>query len=159
MPEQYTNEWWHIQAPPLVFPSDDFAEAMAQAIVQVHRQQFDDTGGFTVERADDTGSVSSVVDSTFLPVFGQSPKERFEDLFRQVAHLTFHLAKNHYFADGNKRTAMAISLAILKMKRIDLGIDDDPKPEQNTLYKLISRLVTEEITAASLRKSGRLTNE
>lgn len=30
MPEQYTDEWWHIQAPPLVFPSDDFAEAMTK---------------------------------------------------------------------------------------------------------------------------------
>ncbi|WP_346965954.1 type II toxin-antitoxin system death-on-curing family toxin [Bifidobacterium angulatum] len=163
MPEQYTNEWWHIQAPPLVFQSDDLAEAMAQAIVQVHRRQLKDTGGFTVERADDIGSVSSVVDSTFLPVFGQSPEGRFDDLFRQVAHLTFHLAKNHYFADGNKRTAMAISLAILKMERIDLDIDDDPEPERNTLYKLISRLVTEEITeeqfAASLRRSGRLIDE
>ena len=97
MPERYTNEWWHIQAPPLVFPSDDFAEAMTQAIVRVHREQLDDTGGFTVERANDAGSVSNVVDSTFLPVFGQSPKERFEDPFRQVAHLTFHLAKNQLF--------------------------------------------------------------
>ena len=77
MPEQYADEWWHIQAPPLVFPSDDFAEAMTQAIVRVHRKQLDDIGGFTVERANDAGSVSGVVDSTFLPVFGQSPKERF----------------------------------------------------------------------------------
>ena len=139
MPEQSTDEWWHIQAPPLVFPSDDFAEAMTQAIVRVHRKQLDDIGGFTVERANDAGSVSGVVDSTF------------------------HLAKNHYFADGNKRTAMAISLAILKMEKIDLDIDDDPAPERNTLYKLISKLVTEEITeeqfAASLRRSGRLTDE
>ena len=116
-----------------------------------------------MERTSDIGSVSSVVDSTFLLVFGQSPKERFEDLFRQMAHFTFHLAKNHYFADGNKRTAMAISLAILKMERIDLDIDDDQEPERNTLYKLISRLVTEEITeeqfAASLRRSGRLIDE
>lgn len=44
MPEQYTDEWWHIQAPPLVFPSDDFAEAMTQAIVRAHRKQLDDTG-------------------------------------------------------------------------------------------------------------------
>lgn len=93
MPEQYTDEWWHIQASPLVFPFDDFAEAMTQAIVRVHRKQLDDIGGFTVERTSDIGSVSSVVDSTFLPVFGQSPKERFEDLFRQMAHFTFHLAK------------------------------------------------------------------
>ena len=65
MPERYANEWWHIQAPPLVFPSDDFAEAMTQAIVRVHREQLDDTGGFTVERANDAGSVSNVVDRPF----------------------------------------------------------------------------------------------
>ena len=60
MPEQYTDEWWHIQASPLVFPFDDFAEAMTQAIVRVHRKQLDDIGGFTVERANDAGSVSGV---------------------------------------------------------------------------------------------------
>ena len=148
---------------PLVFPSDDFAEAMAETIVQVHKRQLAVTGGFTVERADEIGLVSSVVNATFLPVFGQSPKERFEDLFRQVSHLAFHLAKNHSFADGNKRTAMAISLVILKKNGIDLIIDDDPEPERNTLYNLISELVTEKITeeqfAAGLRKSGRMTDE
>lgn len=65
MPEQYTDEWWRIQAPPLVFPSDDFAEAMIRAIVRAHRKQLDDTGVFTVETANDAGFVSGVVDSTF----------------------------------------------------------------------------------------------
>ena len=32
---------------PLVFPSDDFAEAMADTIVQVHKRQLAVTGGFT----------------------------------------------------------------------------------------------------------------
>ena len=58
---------------------------------------------------------------------------------------------------------MAISLVILKKNGIDLIIDDDPEPERNTLYNLISELVTEKITeeqfAAGLRKSGRMTDE
>lgn len=163
MPERYTDEWWRIYAPPLVFPSDDFAEAMAQAIVATNRTQLAIIGGLSVDRADDVGPVSSVVDSTFLPLFGQSPSERFEDLFHQVAHLAFHLAKNHSFVDGNKRTAMAVSLAVLKMKGIDLDIDDSPEQKKNTLYNLISDLVTEKITeeqfAARLKESGHLAGE
>lgn len=163
MPERHTDEWWRIYAPPLVFHSDDLAEAMAQAIVDTNREQLARIGGLSVERAGDVGPVSSVVDSTFLPLFGQSPNERFVDLFHQVAHLAFHLAKNHSFVDGNKRTAMAISLAVLRMRGIDLDIDDSPEQERNTLYNLISDLVTERITeerfAAILRGSGHLTNE
>ena len=39
MPERHTNERWHIYVPPLVFPSDDFAETLTQAIVRVHRKR------------------------------------------------------------------------------------------------------------------------
>lgn len=65
------------------------------------------------------------------------------DLFGQVAHFVFHLAKDHSFADGNKRTAMSVSLALLDKEGINLAIDDDADPAENTLYKLISALVTE----------------
>ena len=58
------------------------------------------------------------------------------DLFGQVAHFVFHLAKDHSFADGNKRTAMSVSLALLDKEGINLAIDDDADPAENTLYKL-----------------------
>ena len=75
------------------------------------------------------------------------------DLFGQVAHFVFHLAKDHSFADGNKRTAMSVSLALLDKEGINLAIDDDADPAENTLYKLISALVTEIITEETDRKS------
>ncbi|WP_368093085.1 Fic family protein [Bifidobacterium adolescentis] len=82
------------------------------------------------------------------------------DLFGQVAHFVFHLAKDHSFADGNKRTAMSVSLALLDKEGINLDIDDDADPAENTLYKLISALVTEIITeetfASEFRNAGRV---
>ena len=82
------------------------------------------------------------------------------DLFGQVAHFVFHLAKDHSFADGNKRTAMSVSLALLDKEGINLAIDDDADPAENTLYKLISALVTEIITeetfASEFRNAGRV---
>ena len=82
------------------------------------------------------------------------------DLFGQVAHFVFHLAKEHWFADGNKRTAMSVSVALLDKEGINLAIDDDADPAENTLYKLISALVTEIITeetfASEFRNAGRV---
>lgn len=82
------------------------------------------------------------------------------DLFGQVAHFVFHLAKDHSFADGNKRTAMSVSLALLDKEGINLAIDDDADPAENTLYKLISALVTEIITeetfVSEFRNAGRV---
>ena len=54
------------------------------------------------------------------------------DLFGQVAHFVFHLAKDHSFADGNKRTAMSVSLALLDKEGINLAIDDDADPAEET---------------------------
>ena len=82
------------------------------------------------------------------------------DLFGQVAHFVFHLAKDHSFADGNKRTAMSVSLALLDKEGINLAIDDDADPAENTLYKLISARVTEIITeetfVSEFRNAGRV---
>ena len=44
---------------------------------------------------------------------------------------------------ATKRTAMSVSLALLDKEGINLAIDDDADPAENTLYKLISALVTE----------------
>ncbi len=38
-----------------------------------------------------------------------------EDLFHMAAAYTFHLAQNHPFFDGNKRTALAAGLVFLKI--------------------------------------------
>ena len=77
-----------------------------------------------------------------------------------AASHAFGIARNHPFIDGNKRTAMSVSLALLDKEGINLAIDDDADPAENTLYKLISALVTEIITeetfASEFRNAGRV---
>lgn len=158
MLERYTDEWWRMQAPPIVLDELQ-VEGLTQSIIMERERQVM-AKGLIVERPADEGLVRSAVCSSFVPFFGQSPQERFPDLFGQVAHFVFHLAKDHSFADGNKRTAMSVSLALLYKEGINLAIDDDADPAENTLYKLISALVTEIITeetfASEFRSAGRV---
>lgn len=53
------------------------------------------------------------------------------------------LAKDHVlFLDGNKRTALIISLAILqRIKGIMVSVSDSSDPSENELYKWIQSIV------------------
>jgi death-on-curing protein len=47
------------------------------------------------------------------------------DLFDLAAVMLWHLACDHPFADGNKRTALASALVFLTINGIDLAQDED----------------------------------
>ena len=47
------------------------------------------------------------------------------DLFEMAAAYLFHLAMNHPFVDGNKRTALAACLVFLDLNGIELDADPD----------------------------------
>jgi death-on-curing protein len=47
------------------------------------------------------------------------------DIFDLAAVLLWHIASDHPFADGNKRTALASALVFLAINGIDLAQDDD----------------------------------
>ena len=46
-------------------------------------------------------------------------------LFEMAAAYLFHLCSNHPFLDGNKRTALAASLAFLWLNDLDVATDPD----------------------------------
>lgn len=58
----------------------------------------------------------------------EMPKSSFEGkdlhptLFDKAAAYLFHVARNHPFIDGNKRTAAALALTFLEMNRVNIKV-------------------------------------
>ena len=94
------------------------AEAMAQTVIDARAQEMATTGGFGLERDADKDGVARIVATTFCGYFGMEVSDRFEDLFEQCAYLAEHIARDHVFLDGNKRTAVRMSLSILAMREL-----------------------------------------
>ncbi|RMH57761.1 MAG: type II toxin-antitoxin system death-on-curing family toxin [Candidatus Hydrogenedentota bacterium] len=78
--------------------------------LEVHRSQIERYGGSHGVR--DLGLLESAVETpraTFGEVFLHS------DLFEMAAAYLYHIAMNHPFIDGNKRTAFVAALVFLRM--------------------------------------------
>lgn len=125
-------------------------DAMVQSIIDARIMETTTTGGFGVECDADRNGIESVVASTFGTYFGIGAADRFEDIFDQSAYLADHLAKGHVFSDGNKRTAVRMSLSLLAMRGIHLDIDDPADPNSNELYQWIQALVVGKLNAENL---------
>ncbi|HEY6843192.1 MAG TPA: type II toxin-antitoxin system death-on-curing family toxin [Thermoanaerobaculia bacterium] len=54
-----------------------------------------------------------------------------QSIFEMAAAYLFHISKNHPFIDGNKRTALACTLAFLRLNGVHLTAT------QNALYDLV----------------------
>jgi Prophage maintenance system killer protein len=89
-----------------------------------------------------TGKVLSVISSAFCTYFGNSPSERYKDVFVQIADFATRLSRDHIFPDGNKRTTVVVSLALLRMRGVDIDVEDTPCPEDNVIYQWIQDIVT-----------------
>lgn len=102
------------------------------------------SGGLPLDRETDGQAVSSVVYAAFA-----SGRE-FHSIYEQIAFFAVHLSTRHAFADGNKRTTVRMSLALLKASGIDLDIDDSADPMNNELYKMIEAVVCERMDCDQL---------
>lgn len=102
--------------------------------------------------------LQSVLAATFCTYFGSFPAERFADLFDQATYLAQHLAKDHLFQDGNKRTALVVALAILRSAGVFVAFDDTDDPATNRYYAWIQDIVsgarTNEALSEELRQSA-----
>lgn len=98
---------------PLVLDDAGSLEAMAAAVMRLHSTLMtvgrcyttDATGG---RAALELGRVESVLAGAFCTIFGQSPADRFADIFDQVTYVAEHMVKDHIFEDGNKRTSLSL---------------------------------------------------
>ena len=89
----------------------------------------------------------------FCTIFGQSPADRFADIFDQVTYAAEHMVKDHIFEDGNKRTSLVFALSVLRLAGAPVVMSDAPEPNDNQCYAWIQDLV------AGSRTNGELADE
>ncbi|BDR52507.1 hypothetical protein KIM372_04140 [Bombiscardovia nodaiensis] len=150
MPELPERSKWQQEAPPIEFANEPDFLAFVQTVLDAHMEEMTKHGGYAIEKGDEGPRVQSVVASTFLSSFGQSPADRFADIFDQAAAFAYYLVRDHPFGDGNKRTAIRIALAMVGLRGVKLNISDSPNPWQNDLYQWIEALVSGELTQEAL---------
>lgn len=77
------------------------------------------------------GGAAGIRDLELLQSALAMPQTTFDDeflhgtLFEMAAAYLFHLARNHPFVDGNKRTALMCALVFLGLNGYRLGADPD----------------------------------
>lgn len=134
--------------PPIEFVNQEYLEGLAQSVVAVNWEILSKRGFAPSLLLGDfysqelVGCVEPVLSSVFVEMFGVSPHERYVDLFDQVSVFAEHLAKDHIFTDGNKRTTVKVSLGLIMKQGIKLDLDDSDNPEDNEVYTWIEAVVT-----------------
>jgi death-on-curing protein len=117
-----------------------------RAVLASHSEQITAHGG--AEGLRDEGLLDSALGKP-VNVFAY---EDGADLFRLAASYAFGIARNHPFVDGNKRTALVVSLAFLNLN----GLDVEASKEEFyfTFLRLAEGGLTEDELAAWFRGNG-----
>lgn len=111
----------------------------SQLVLQIHERQIQTFGG-----------TSGIRDPNLLDSALAQPQATFggellhPTLWEQAAAYLFHLAMNHPFLDGNKRTAYAVMRTFLRINGYVLDLTQDEK------YELVIRVVTGELDKAAI---------
>ena len=145
---------------PLVLDDAGSLEAMAAAVMRLHSTLMTvgrcHTTDATGDRAaHELGRVESVLAGAFCTIFGQSPADRFADVFDQVTYVAEHMVKDHIFEDGNKRTSLVFALSILRFAGTPVVLSDSPEPKDNQYYAWIQDLVSSRRTNSELAEELR----
>ena len=145
---------------PLTLDDVGSLEAMAAAVMRLHNTLMTVgrcyTTGATGDRAAlELGRVESVLAGAFCTIFGQSPADRFTDIFDQVTYVAEHMVKDHIFEDGNKRTSLVFALSVLRFAGTPVVLSDSPEPKDNQYYAWIQDLVSSRRTNSGLAEELR----
>ena len=108
-------------------------------VLDIHKRQIEKFGGLDGIR--DEGLLDSALAQPQATFFGSLLHPTIPD---QAAAYLYHLAKNHPFLDGNKRTAFATMIAFLKINGHDLNMTEDEA------YALVMKVAQGEITKEGL---------
>lgn len=108
-------------------------------VLDIHQRQIERFGGMSGIR--DSGLLESALAQPQATFFGEFLHPTIPD---QAAAYLYHLAKNHPFVDGNKRTAFATMIAFLTINGYDLNLS------QNKAYALVMRVAQGEMTKEEL---------
>lgn len=77
--------------------------------LELHAALLDKFGGMQGMR--ETSLLESALAAPMMAAFGE---ERHKTVYDKAAAYLFHIARNHPFSDGNKRTSTAVTLAYLR---------------------------------------------
>lgn len=140
---------------PLVLDDTESLEAIAAAAMRLHDTLLTIGRGYTTNAtgnraALELGRVVSVLSGAFCTIFGQTPADRFADIFNQVTYVAEHMVKDHIFEDGNKRTSLIFTLSVLRLAGAPVVLSDAPEPKNNQYYAWIQNLVSGSRTRAEL---------
>ena len=132
---------------PLVLEDVGSLEALAAAVMRVHSTLLTLGCCYTTDSsgkraAIECGRVESVLSGAFCTIFGQSPSDRFTDIFDQVTYVAEHMVKDHIFEDGNKRTNLVLALSVLRIADSPVVLFDSPDCKSNQYYAWIQDLVS-----------------
>ena len=132
---------------PLVLDDDRALEGLAAAVMRLHGTLMTIGRCYTTDVAGnraalELGRVESVLAGAFCTIFGQSPADRFADIFDQATYVAEHMVKDHIFEDGNKRTSLVFALSVLRLAGATVELIDSPEPKDNQYYAWIQDLVS-----------------
>ena len=88
-------------------------------VIEIHREMIERYGGSVGVR--DMGLLESAV---AMAEAGFGDQYLHSDLFEMAAAYLFHIARNHPFIDGNKRTGAIAAFVFLKLNRVTLNASD-----------------------------------
>lgn len=116
---------------------------------------FEDVAEIHDEQLTLYGGLAGMKDANLVHSAIAAPRNLFhyegqEDVLTLAVRLCLALAKNHGFADGNKRTATAAMIEFLLINGYDLLLADDDA-DQPVLGRWIEELVRGDVTAERLR--------
>ena len=145
---------------PLVLDDAESLEAMAAAVMRLHSTLLTIGRCYTTDATGDRaalelGRVESVLAGTFCTIFGQSPADRFADIFDQVTYVAEHMVKDHIYEDGNKRTSLVFAFSVLRLAGASVVLLDAPEPKDNQYYAWIQDLVAGRRTNSELAEELR----
>lgn len=145
---------------PLVLDDAGSLKAMAAAVMRLHSTLMKVGRCYTTDATGDRaalelGRVESVLAGAFCTLFGQSPADRFADIFDQVTYVAEHMVKDHIFEDGNKRTSLVFALSVLRFAGTPVVLSDSPEPKDNQYYAWIQDLVSSSRTTSELAEELR----
>lgn len=140
---------------PLALDDTESLEAIAAAVIRLHSTLLTIGRCYTTNAtgnraALELGRVVSVLSGAFCTIFGQTPADRFADIFDQVTYVAEHMVKDHIFEDGNKRTSLVFALSVLRLAGAPVVLSDAPEPKNNQYYAWIQDLVSGSRTRAEL---------
>jgi len=93
-------------------------------VLEIHAAQIDRRGG--THGILDSGKLDSALGQ---PQSGFGGQFLHETIFAMAAAYLFHIARNHAFMDGNKRTALMCAYTFLDQNGYEIIADDDELEE------------------------------